>query len=226
MAMIRVLVVARSIVVRAGLEALLTTEPTFLVVGSAANSETLLRQVETLQPDVVLWEWTSQEDEVPAILLTSNGDLSTSAAPAIVLLIDELSEFTLPSEPHRTIAEFLRNGVRGILPSEATVSEIVSAITGAATGLTILHPEVMDTLLLALPPYRPVADASTQALTAREVEVLAMLAEGLGNKAIARRLNISEHTVKFHISSIFSKLNASSRTEAVILGAKQGLVLL
>jgi DNA-binding NarL/FixJ family response regulator len=58
------------------------------------------------------------------------------------------------------------------------------------------------------------------------VEVLQMLAEGLGNKAIARRLSISEHTVKFHIGSIFSKLNASSRTEAVILGARQGLILL
>jgi len=53
-----------------------------------------------------------------------------------------------------------------------------------------------------------------------------MLAEGVGNKAIARHLDISEHTVKFHISSIFSKLNASSRTEAVILGARQGLILL
>jgi len=63
-------------------------------------------------------------------------------------------------------------------------------------------------------------------LTTREIEVLGMLAEGVGNKAIARHLDISEHTVKFHISSIFSKLNASSRTEAVILGARQGLILL
>lgn len=227
-AMIRVLVVARSIVMRAGLEALITTEPTFLVVGSAANSETLIQQIEALQPDVVLLEWTSQEDELPAILLTSNDELSSSAKlPAIVLLIDDLQEATLPSETYRPIAELLRNGVRGILSSEATASEMVSAIAAAATGLTILHPDVMDALLLALPATaRPLADSPTQALTAREVEVLGMLAEGLGNKTIARRLNISEHTVKFHISSIFSKLNASSRTEAVILGAKQGLVLL
>jgi DNA-binding NarL/FixJ family response regulator len=67
---------------------------------------------------------------------------------------------------------------------------------------------------------------SSETLTNREVDVLSMLAEGLGNKAIALRLNISEHTVKFHIGSIFSKLHASSRTEAVILGARQGLILL
>jgi DNA-binding CsgD family transcriptional regulator len=65
-----------------------------------------------------------------------------------------------------------------------------------------------------------------QALTPREIEVLGMLAEGLGNKAIAWRLDISEHTVKFHVGSILAKLNASSRTEAVTLGIRQGLILL
>jgi DNA-binding CsgD family transcriptional regulator len=64
------------------------------------------------------------------------------------------------------------------------------------------------------------------ALTPREIEVLGMLAEGLGNKSVARRLSISEHTVKFHVSSIFTKLNAKSRTEAVTLGARLGLIML
>ncbi|MCY7273178.1 MAG: response regulator transcription factor [Phormidesmis sp. CAN_BIN44] len=94
-------------------------------------------------------------------------------------------------------------------------------------GLTVLHPDVMETLLPVLPATtRPLSETPIQALTSREVEVLGMLAEGLGNKTIARRLTISEHTVKFHISSIFSKLNASSRTEAVILGARQGLIFI
>jgi DNA-binding CsgD family transcriptional regulator len=66
----------------------------------------------------------------------------------------------------------------------------------------------------------------TQPLTPREIEVLGMLAEGLGNKTIARRLGISEHTVKFHVGSILAKLDASSRTEAVTLGARRGLIML
>nr|WP_242028103.1 response regulator transcription factor [Pseudanabaena sp. FACHB-2040] len=69
-------------------------------------------------------------------------------------------------------------------------------------------------------------EAPTQPLTNREVEVLTLLAEGVGNKTIARRLTLSEHTVKFHISTIFAKLNVSSRTEAVIVGARLGLILL
>jgi two-component system, NarL family, response regulator YdfI len=79
---------------------------------------------------------------------------------------------------------------------------------------------------LAAAPTTAVTDTPAQPLTPREVEVLHMLAEGLGNKTIARRLGISEHTVKFHVGSIFAKLNASSRTEAVTLGVRQGLVML
>ena len=90
----------------------------------------------------------------------------------------------------------------------------------------ILHSDLIDVLLSILPSAARSLPPAPQALTPREIEVLTMLAEGLGNKAIARRLNISEHTVKFHVGSIFSKLNASSRTEAVTLGARQGLIML
>jgi DNA-binding NarL/FixJ family response regulator len=211
---IRVLVVAHSIVIRAGLEALITTEPSLTIVGSTAHSDSLAQQIEQLQPEVVLLEWTAQDDELLLTLTSADTGLS----PVIVLLIEDSSDSTL--------AEFLRAGIRGMLPIEATANEIVGAIVAAATGLTVLHPDVIDVLLPALPATRSLPEMPTQALTTREVEVLGMLAEGLGNKTIARRLTLSEHTVKFHISSIFSKLNASSRTEAVILGARQGLILL
>jgi DNA-binding CsgD family transcriptional regulator len=75
-------------------------------------------------------------------------------------------------------------------------------------------------------PARAVPAPPAQPLTPREIEVLGMLAEGLGNKTIARRLGISEHTVKFHVGSILAKLDASSRTEAVTLGARRGLIML
>jgi len=210
--MIRALVIAPSIVVRTGLEALITTDPTISVIGTSASLDTVIQPIEPLQADVILLDWSGQEDE--SILMSD-----TSFQAAIVLLVDDL--------PKGTIAELLRAGVRGVISNEATATEMVGAIAAVAAGLTVLHPDVMETLLPVLPATtRPLPETPIQALTSREVEVLGMLAEGLGNKTIARRLTIYEHTVKFHISSIFSKLNASSRTEAVILGARQGLIFI
>jgi DNA-binding NarL/FixJ family response regulator len=146
--------------------------------------------------------------------------LSTLTEVAIVLLGD-----TFQGD---WITEALRLGVRAVLPRRATAEEILQAVVAAAAGLVVLHPDAIDLLLPVLSSVtQPVDEASlVQALTPREIEVLGMLAEGLGNKAIARRLSISEHTVKFHVSSIFTKLNARSRTEAVTLGARQGLIML
>ncbi len=204
--------VAPSIVIRTGLEALITTDPLISVIGTSASLAAVAQPIEPLQADVILLDWSGQDDESTLIS-------DTNFQAAIVLLVDDL--------PESLIGELLRSGVRGVLSNQATATEMVGAIAAVAAGLTVLHPDVMETLLLVLPATtRPLPEPPIQALTGREIEVLRMLAEGLGNKTIARRLTISEHTVKFHISSIFSKLNASSRTEAVILGARQGLIFI
>lgn len=221
--LIRVLIAAGSVIMQAGLEALLASSPVLEIVGRASGSQPLVQQVEHLQPDVLLWEGSNWELELLSPLWTGEPDLETLDRPlpypAIVLLVEDWQQ--------PTIAAALRAGIRSILPREATASDMVAAIQAAAIGLTVLHPDVLEGLLSVLPiPARPLPSESNQTLTGREVEVLRMLAEGLGNKTIARRLGISEHTVKFHIGSLFSKLNASSRTEAVILGARQGLILL
>lgn len=220
--MIRVLVVAHSMVMRAGLEAIVSapgSTPGLTLVGSTAYSDHLGQQIEQLQPDVVLLEWTARE--TPDLLTLLNPEVESNPGesdPGLVLLVEDLSD--------SSVADLLRAGVRGVLPIEASASDIGGAIAAAAAGLTVLHPETLEALLPVLSTsFRSLPDTS-QPLTAREVDVLEMLAQGLGNKTIARHLTISEHTVKFHISSIFSKLNASSRTEAVILGARQGLILI
>lgn len=214
--MTRVLVVATSVIVRAGLEALVTNSSALTVVGSSPSLPHLAEQIEGLQPDVVLLETEVQDEETLAYLVALNAE---PEAPAFVLLADDL--------PTTWVAEALRSGVRAVLPQDATANEIVAAVEAAAVGLTSLHMNAVESLLPVLPSVtRNLPSIASQALTPREVEVLSMIAEGLGNKAIARRLNISEHTVKFHIGSIFSKLNASSRTEAVTLGARQGLIML
>lgn len=230
--MIRVLVAAGSPVVRAGLDAVLrSAAPELEVVGSVPDDAAMIAEgVERLDPDVVLLETERRGDPgavPPAALLAvlSPAD-APRASPATVLLVE--------SGDAELAAEALRAGVRAVLSRGAAGSEIVAAVNAAAVGLAVLPPELVESLLVA--PVRPSSDAGPPAsaaspdgatpLTPRETEVLAMLAEGLANKQIAPRLGISEHTVKYHVASIFAKLGASSRTEAVTIGARRGLVLL
>jgi DNA-binding NarL/FixJ family response regulator len=118
--------------------------------------------------------------------------------------------------------ELLRSGVRAVLPRTSSVEQTIAAVIAAAAGLITLRPEDLEPGLF--PGSRP--PDLTEPLSSRETEVLGMIAEGLSNKLIAHRLGISEHTVKFHVASIMSKLRASSRTEAVTSGIRQGLIML
>ena len=137
---------------------------------------------------------------------------------ALVILTDDPGNFLA--------ADALRSGVRAILPREATADAIVAAIEASVTGLVVLHPDALRSLLSPIPSGdQPELEPSDQILTPREIEVLRMIAEGLGNKEIASKLRISDHTVKFHISSIFAKLGASSRTEAVTIGIRGGMIM-
>lgn len=199
--MTRVLVVALSPIARLGLESMLRGTGAIEVVGSVANWTDHSGQ----DPDVIVAEWESG-DELP-------GELTGALPAALVVLADD---------PGRSgIAEALRSGTRAVLSKQASVSQIVAAIEAAAAGLVVLQPGDLDGLLMT-----PRSTGSTEPLTPREIEVLGLLAEGQSNKAIAYRLGVSEHTVKFHVTSILGKLNAGSRTEAVTLGIRQGLIML
>jgi two-component system, NarL family, response regulator YdfI len=220
----RVLVIAESPMERAGLESLVAREPTLTVVGHAGRGDgdvhMLSQQVEALDPDVVVVALPEREDDpLDATLETLTRSLAESRV-AIVLLSDA-----------RDAADALRFGVRALLPRGASASMLGAAVSAAAAGLVVLHADVAASLTHEeAAPLRasPATERSGEALdlTGRETEVLRMLAEGLGNKQIAARLGISEHTVKFHVASIFSKLHASTRTEAVMLGARRGLVVI
>jgi NarL family two-component system response regulator YdfI len=122
--------------------------------------------------------------------------------------------FTSDPNPAATQA-LLRSGVRAVLHDGSAADQTIAAVIAAAAGLITLRPEDLE---------RP--SDMTEPLSARETEVLDMLAEGLSNKLIAYRMGISEHTVKFHVASIMSKLRASTRTEAVTTGIRQGLIML
>ncbi len=119
----------------------------------------------------------------------------------------------------------LRSGVRAILPRESDADDILAAIYATYDGLVLLSTPTAESLAAVYSDHPLEADAELSAeITSRETDVLKMLAEGLVTKDIAERLGISEHTVKFHISSILDKLGASTRTEAVTLGIRRGLI--
>jgi two-component system, NarL family, response regulator YdfI len=199
---IRVAIAAPSAVVRAGLEALLASEPGLEVVGAFGDAAGL----DALRPDVSLFA----------------GDVSLATGGSAVVLTNE-------DQPAWT-AEALRSGVRALLPRDAPPAAILAAVNGAASGMALIDPQELESLLSVSAPARAMeaAGAATPAapLTPRELEVLRMMADGAANKEIAWRLGISEHTVKFHVASILGKLDAGTRTEAVARGLRSGLILI
>ncbi|WP_414567875.1 response regulator transcription factor [Nostoc sp. CCY 9925] len=205
--MIRVIVVAASPVVRAGLSAVVSSNPQLTVVGSASDLDVLSTEVEQLQPDVVLLDLGSNPEPMWV-------KLQLIQEQQIIAIAEDIDSIELETA--------FRLGIRGILSSTSTEAEIITGVEAVASGLVVLHPDVLE----LLPMREKVVANPVQTLTPREMEVLGMLGYGLGNKAIAKRLQISEHTVKFHVSSIFQKLGVSTRTEAVTVGVRLGLIML
>jgi two-component system, NarL family, response regulator YdfI len=210
---IRVYIIAASPLARAGLENLLAVRAVS-IVGSGATIESVAEQIQDLAPEVVLLDASGSSSEDFDQLIASG--LAEEAA--VVVLSDEVSAATLTGA--------MRSGIRAILPAQITRDQLVAALQAAVNGLLILHPSELASLAPeAALTSAPLAEL-TEALTPREREVLQMLASGLANKEIAAKLSISDHTVKFHVASILGKLGASTRTEAVTLAIRRGLVLL
>jgi DNA-binding NarL/FixJ family response regulator len=207
-----VLVAAATAIARAGLEAVIREHSGFTLL--AAIPGAVAEQVSEQLPDVVVVD--VPEHRLARALA---GFADHPPPPAIVVLADDV----------RSVLEAgrLRPGVRAVLPREASGAEIAAAIEATAAGLAVLHPNGLAALRsTAVAVARVDPDLLHQPLTPRETEILAMMAEGLGNKLIAARLRISSHTVKFHVAAIFAKLGAGSRTEAVTIGVRRGLILI
>jgi len=199
---IRVFIAARSAMTRAGLETLVSSAPGLQLVGSFPDASS----VEDLRPDVLLAAGAVDDLPPPAAV----------QLPPIVLLSAE-------SQPAFTQDAF-QLGVRAVLPRDAAPGAILAAVEAAAGGLAVIDPTELEPLLADAAPA-PVS-VTPPALTARELDVLRLIAEGDANKEIAWKLGISEHTAKFHVASILGKLDAGSRTEAVTIGIRRGLVLI
>ncbi len=212
--MIRVFIVAASPLARVGLQNLLATRDVE-VVGGAPNFESLEGQWSDVEADIVLVEASGEQFEA----VTDSIVASELASEVIIVVLSDHPET-------RWFAEALRAGVRAVLPSDISPTQLVAALEAAAAGLIVMHPAEVDIVFPEADRASRPLEELVEPLTPRECEVLQMLASGLANKAIAARLLISEHTVKFHVASILAKLGAGSRTEAVSLGIRRGIVLL
>lgn len=218
---LRALISAASSITLAGLERLLEKQPSLRLVGAISNAAGLPQAIAENDPDVVLLHLEGQLSE------TNWEELIALAVP-IVLLSDEADL--------AGVTTALAGGVQAVLLGDATGTELAAAAHSAAAGLITLSGDLADLVRQGLLAHsreeadesggRPdlIADASPEHLTLREREVLEMMMEGLSNKEIAGHLNISAHTVKFHISSILGKLGASTRTEAAAIGLRRGLI--
>ena len=192
-------------ILRRNLEQLPHDDPAFALVGDHPSSvPELLNQhrIDVLLADAptreLLAEYRGRHDRVALVVLLDGAD---------------------PEDGVRA----LNAGARAVLHRSSSRNEIIAAIKVITSGLVVLPPELLATLLHEAPPADDVLKAQ---LTRRELEVLAAMADGASNKAIARQLGISFHTAKFHVAAILAKLDADSRTEAVAKAAQSGLVML
>jgi DNA-binding NarL/FixJ family response regulator len=216
--MVDVYVVSPLPAVRAGLRAIVGEAADLVVAGEAASLEALARDATggPAPPDVVVLDAAGQ----------SGADLvwpaSEGLRPAMVVLGPV-------AEEERLVADLAGRGW-AYLARDTAGEQLLAAVRAAASGLVTLDAALATQLLTRSSAGAggalPAPDAAESDLTHREREVLSLVAEGLANKAIARRLTISEHTVKFHVAAILTKLGAGSRTEAVRFGAQRGLVAL
>ena len=210
--MVAIAIFSTDPVLRRRLEQMLRAEPAVTLAGVANDPSALLRLIEENHVDVILADAPAREQ--------LSDWRRRHRQMALVVLLDG-------SDPEDGL-EPLHAGAGAILPRSAAHDEIVAAITAVANGLVVLPRHVLAGLLdgaaLAEPSDSDAAAAAP--LTPRELEVLAAMADGASNKAIARRLDISFHTAKFHVAAILAKLDADSRTEAVTRAAQLGLVML
>lgn len=205
--MIRVMLVDDHPVVREGLRGMLEAEPDLTVVGEAGSGEEAVAQAPALEPDVILMDLRMRG--LDGVGATERILAGPSRARVVVLTTYE------------TDADILRAveaGASGYLLKDASRADLAGAIRAAARGETVLAPSVAGRLVNQV--RRPVA----QTLSAREVEVLALVAKGLTNAEIGRSLHITEATVKTHLLRTFGKLDVSDRTAAVTTAMAQGLL--
>jgi DNA-binding NarL/FixJ family response regulator len=205
---ISVLIVDDHPVVRRGLRVLLEVQDGIEVAGEAGDGATALALAAELTPDVILLDLKLPGMDGIAVL----GELRTRDSTARVLVLTSATE---PASASLAV----RSGAAGVLYKDVDPDALVRAIRSVHDGHLLLAPEAADSLVRSAGAWRPAA--GLDALTSREREVLAELTKGRSNREIARALNVSEKTVKAHVSSVLAKLGVQDRTQAALLAVRR-----
>jgi DNA-binding NarL/FixJ family response regulator len=201
---VRVFVIGDDPLARAGIVGLLHADAGVAVAGQADGTQEGVEQARRAAAEVIVWDL-----GLAAASLDRLAEHAGSLPPVVALISDE-----------DAAAEAWNAGARGLLRRDIDGMRLVAAALATARGLTVLDFPPAALAATAVP------SPGDDSLTPREAEVLALMAEGLPNKAIAARLGVTEHTAKFHVNAILRKLGAQSRTEAVVLATRRGLLLL
>ena len=204
MTLLRVLVVCRDRLSRAGLAAVLDQRSGLTVVGQIAGDDNTLLPLDIYVPDVIVWDVSWETSNA----VNSLGLLPEDAPPVLALAVTS-----------DQAAQARAAGAQALLSRDASPEALAAAAVALSHGLQVTDPALAGVSAAATPE-----PGSASLLTPKEQDVLKLLAEGLPNKGVVSRLEVSEHTVKFHVNSIMGKLNAQSRTEAVILATRLGLL--
>ncbi|SNS28031.1 two component transcriptional regulator, LuxR family [Actinomadura meyerae] len=202
---LRVIVVDDHTVMRAGVVALLAAEPTIEIVGEAGDGREAVALAERLRPDVALLDL-----RMPVL----DGVAATAGIIRSGTRVLVLTTYDTDTEIERAIEA----GAIGYLLKDTTREQLVDAVRAAARGETVLAPRVAEKLVARMRRPEPAA------LTAREIDVLRAVADGLSNAEIGRRLVIAEATVKTHLLRVFAKLDVGDRTRAVVVAMERGLL--
>lgn len=208
---IRILIADDHSVVRQGLKMFLTLDPELEVVGEAANGEEAVNMSRTLSPDVILMDMLMPVMDGITATTTIRTEMPDTEVIALTSVLDD-----------GTVVGAVRAGAIGYLLKDTQADELCRAIKAAAAGQVQLSPEAAVRLMREV----RTPDVPATNLTDRESEVLRLVAQGKANKEIAATLMIGEKTVKTHVSSILSKLDLQSRTQAALYAAQHGLATL
>ena len=205
---IRIVIADDHSVVRRGLRMFLAMDPELVVVGEAADGEEAVKIARQLLPDIVLMDLLMPVMDGITATAIIRRELPDTEVLALTSVLEDAS-----------VVGAVRAGAIGYLLKDTDADALCRAIKAAAAGQVQLTPQAAARLMQAVS-----APESPEALTERETEVLCLLAQGQANKEIARSLNISEKTVKVHVSNILSKLGVQSRTQATLYAIRIGLV--
>jgi len=216
---IRVLIVDDQTIVRAGFAALLNAQDDITVAGEAGDGLEAVQLAQRHRPDVVIMDIRMPRMDGLEATKRILADTRNDALRVLMLTTFDVDEY---------VYEALTCGASGFLLKDATADELVSAVRVVARGDSLLSPQVTGRLIREFTRQRrnqPQPAAELASLTARETEVLVLMAGGLSNSEIAGRLVVSEHTVKTHVARVFTKLALRDRAQAVVMAYESGLVI-